>query len=310
MSFSFPKPPPEPRPDPAIYQALGTDGVVQLIRAFYVEIGRSPIAHLFPGDFEALMASADNSALFWVNGATAIVAGTILAASAGRLGARLQGRTGRSGAGEVRAAAGSPKGFRDRRLLYFLFSVLPVFIIFFQHEAALPLFLVQDLHLPESAYGLVFTVNTILIVLVEVPLNLATARVPHRVMLPLGALLVGIGFGGMAVATGFWSIMATVVVWTFGEMVLLPTASTYMAEIAPAERRGEYMGLYQMTFSLAFALSASAGTAVLENFGGVTLWTGAFVAGCVSAALLSRLRADAGAHASLESPPASGSGRS
>lgn len=65
MWLDFPKPPPQPRPDPAIYHALGTEGVVQLIRAFYLEIGRSPIASLFPQG-EALMASADNSALFWV----------------------------------------------------------------------------------------------------------------------------------------------------------------------------------------------------------------------------------------------------
>jgi len=62
----FPKPPPQPRPDPAIYQALGTEGVTKLIRAFYLELGRSPVAHLFPQGFDALMASADNSALFWV----------------------------------------------------------------------------------------------------------------------------------------------------------------------------------------------------------------------------------------------------
>ena len=62
----FPKPPPQPRPHPAIYQALGTEGVTRLIRAFYLELGRSPVAHLFPQDPGALMASADNSALFWV----------------------------------------------------------------------------------------------------------------------------------------------------------------------------------------------------------------------------------------------------
>jgi len=65
MWLDFPKPSPEPRPHPAIYEALGTEGVVRLIRAFYLEIGRSPVAHLFPQG-EALMASADNSALFWV----------------------------------------------------------------------------------------------------------------------------------------------------------------------------------------------------------------------------------------------------
>jgi len=65
MWLDFPKPAPQARPDPAIYAALGTEGVTKLIRAFYLEIGRSPVAHLFPQG-EALMASADNSALFWV----------------------------------------------------------------------------------------------------------------------------------------------------------------------------------------------------------------------------------------------------
>jgi MFS family permease len=231
-------------------------------------------------------------ALFWVNGMATIAAGTILAAGAGKLRARLRERGDEETHvfPEPRPAGASGKAFRDRRLLYFLFAILPVFVVFFQHEAALPLFLVHDLRLPESVYGLVFTVNTVLIVILEVPLNLATSRIPHRIMLPIGSLLVGLGFGAMAIATGFWSILGTVVIWTFGEMILLPSASTYMADIAPAERRGEYMGLYQMTFSLAFAMSASSGTAVLEHFGGATLWMGTLVAGVVSAILLSRTR--------------------
>jgi len=66
MWLDFPKPPPSPRPHPAIFEALGVEGVQRLIRAFYEEIGHSPIAHLFPRDHDALMASADNAALFWV----------------------------------------------------------------------------------------------------------------------------------------------------------------------------------------------------------------------------------------------------
>lgn len=64
--MGFPKPPPQPRPHPAIFEALGVEGVTKLIRLFYDEIGRSPVAALFPTDPEALQASADNSALFWV----------------------------------------------------------------------------------------------------------------------------------------------------------------------------------------------------------------------------------------------------
>lgn len=63
--MGFPKPAPQPRPHPAIFQALGAEGVQQMIRDFYDELGRSKVASLFPQG-AALRESADNSALFWV----------------------------------------------------------------------------------------------------------------------------------------------------------------------------------------------------------------------------------------------------
>ncbi len=180
--------------------------------------------------------------------------------------------------------------FLDRRLMYFMACLVPVLIIFFQHEAAVPLFLDRDLHLPSSAYGFLFTINTGLIILFEIPLNLATANRPHRQMLAIGALLVGTGFGAMVFATDFVTVALTVVVWTFGEMIFLPGAATYMSEIAPAKRRGEYMGLFQMAFGIGFAFSAWLGTTAIELFGATTLWIATFVAGCGSALLLSRIK--------------------
>ncbi len=53
-------------PDPAIYRALGTEGIRDLLRAVYQRLGASPIAGLFPGDPAALEAAADKSSLFFV----------------------------------------------------------------------------------------------------------------------------------------------------------------------------------------------------------------------------------------------------
>lgn len=61
-----------------------------------------------------------------------------------------------------------------------------------------------------------------------------------------------------------------------------------VADLAPEARRGEYMGLYMMVFNLAFAIGPWAGTVLLETWGGPTLWTGTFLAGLLSAILLSR----------------------
>ncbi len=228
--------------------------------------------------------------IFWVDGATTICAGAILAiAPWGARGAERSTAHAAGESGTQRRGVLPVNAYWDRRLLYFLASMIPVQIVFFQHEASMPLYLVQDLGLQATAYGFMFTVNTVLIILCEVPLNIAMERWPHGRTLSLGAVLVGAGFGGMALASGLPGVTVTVVVWTFGEMILLPGAANYVADIAPHQRRGEYMGLYQMTFSLSFAVSAWIGTGLLSVFGALVLWASMFGAGTLSSVLLRRV---------------------
>ena len=227
--------------------------------------------------------------LFWVDGATSLLAGAVLAFALVK-DKKLTATIAQLETAVSSAPAEAPrKILADNRLLFFLLAIVPVVIVFFQHESTLPLFLVSDLRLPESTYGLLFSVNTILIVLAEVPLNLAMAHWSHRHTLALGAFLFGLGFGVNIFAAGLLSAALSVVIWTFGEMVFLPGAAAYMAEIAPAERRGQYMGLYQMTFSFGFTLSGWIGTTLFQHAGSAVLWAMMFLAGCVSAAALWRI---------------------
>jgi MFS family permease len=255
------------------------------------------------------LASVSFPALFVVDGATSLVAGVVLLLSAARL--RFGGpvRTGtrpgldHPGSLSAGSATGHPTAWIDRHLLYFLVALLPILVVFFQHEASMPLFLVGDLHMKESWYGLLFTLNTVLIILLEVPLNLKTAHWPHPRTLALGAFLVGAGFGAMALCRGPLGAAITVVIWTFGEMMLLPGSSAYVADISPAERRGSYMGLYTMSFSAAFTIGPGLGVALLERFGARVLWVAAFALGCLSTALLGRVKTRARAAPVEAAPP-------
>ena len=167
--------------------------------------------------------------------------------------------------------------------------MFPIAFVFFQHMASMALFLVQDLGLSAAAYGLLFTVNTLLIVFVEVGLNTATAHWPHRRTLALGAALCAAGFGALAWARTLPQVVATVVVWTFGEMLVFPGMADYVTDIAPDARRGEYMGMSQMMMGLAFTLGPWAGLQVLARFGGRALWLLMLGVGLVGAAMMSRL---------------------
>jgi MFS family permease len=180
-----------------------------------------------------------------------------------------------------------PAILEDRRLFVFLLGVFLIGAVFFQHEGALPLFLVQDLALSMAFYGMLFTINTVMIVFLEVPLNAATAHWAHRRGLGLGATLFAIGSGMFGLAHGPEMIIAGIVVWTFGEMMLFPQASAFVADIAPGARRGEYMGAYSMAFSLAFAVSPGAGAWIFQNYGGPVVWAVVFAVGVIGAAAMS-----------------------
>jgi MFS family permease len=155
----------------------------------------------------------------------------------------------------------------------------------------MPLFMVETLGLSERVYGLMFTINTIIIVLLEVQLNLATDHWPHRNALALGGALVAIGFGAFAFCRDAIGITASVIVWTFGEMILFPALSAQVADMAPADRRGEYMGLYTMAWSVAFVLGPWLGTATLASFGSGATWGGAFALASLSAVLMAKVAA-------------------
>jgi MFS family permease len=176
---------------------------------------------------------------------------------------------------------------RDSRAVVFLTGVFLMAVVFYQHEGAMPLFLVRDLGYRESFYGILFAVNTLLIVIVEVPLNLAMERWSHRWTMVLGAVLFAVGFGSMAVLHSVPALLCAAVIWTFGEMIALPASGAYAADISPPGRSGQYAGAYAASFSLAILVGPWAGTIALERFGGTATWCGALVVGVLAAGVLS-----------------------
>ncbi len=178
-----------------------------------------------------------------------------------------------------------PGVWRDRTALTFLLAMVLVGLVFTQTQGAMSVYLVRDLHYRESFFGALFAVNTLMIVALEVPLNLAMAHWPHRRALILGMLLTGIGFGAMGIAKSVAPLVATVVIWTFGEMITFPVGTAYLADLAPRGRMGEYMGAYSSTFSLSVIIGPWAGTAALDHFGSAATWAGVFVCGLIAAAV-------------------------
>ncbi len=208
------------------------------------------------------LAEASFRSLFWVDAATSLLAGLVLVVVPFRAPRHFHDP----------ASVTSGSALADRKLLYVLAALLPVLLVFFQHVSTMALFLVDGLGFRPSVYGGLFAINTLVIVLTEVRLNTLTGHWPFARSMSVGAFLSTLGFAALALARSLPAVVGTVLLWTFGEMILFPTTSAYISEISPPSRRGEYLGFYTMTFGLAFSVGPWLGTLVLEGWGAVALW--------------------------------------
>lgn len=238
------------------------------------------------------LAAASFRAMFIVDAVTTLIAGAVLALAPWR---SLTGVGTADWESEPRDSVRTSI-FHDRTFLIFLSGVLLVGIVFFQHEAAMPLYLVRYLGLSPAFYGMLFTINTLLIVALEVPLNTATSHWPNTRALIIGSILFAVGFGALAVIASPAGVIATVVVWTFGEMMLFPAMAAHLGDIAPENQRGSYMGTYSMALSVAFTIGPWMGTQILDVFGPVVVWTIMLALGLVAALLMARAAPAAGTH--------------
>jgi MFS family permease len=213
-------------------------------------------------------------ALFVVNGTTSLLCVAMLC---------FLPAAPRRAAAKRRTATTAP--LFDRTFLWFLLCVTLLGTVFFQFEAALLLFVKEALHASEADYGNLCLVNTVLILLCEVRLNLAMTRWPMPWLLAAGTLLAGLGFLVMGLWPTLVGAVAGMVVLTVGEMIMFPTVPAYVSAIAPADRQGEAMGWMSMAFGMSLFLAPNLGTDLFSRLGGLGLWSCIAGLGAVTALL-------------------------
>ena len=185
------------------------------------------------------------------------------------------------------ATGGSP--WRDGPFLALLGCVLLWGVAFGQVFGTFPLALRAEYGLSEAKIGALLALNGLMIVASEMLLVRALEPFARLRVAAVGSLLVGAGFGLLAFDGHPGVAIASVVVWTTGEMLSLPMFNVVVADRANATSRGAYMGAYTLAFSAAFVLAPWLGAAVYERSGAAWLWSGVAAVGAVLALLLQLL---------------------
>lgn len=160
---------------------------------------------------------------------------------------------------------------------------LLVCLIFTAPWVGLPLTMARE-GLPAHSYGMVIAVNGVVIVALQLLVNKITEKRSPAALLTVSSLLFATGTGVTALAGTPLVFAATVVVWTLGEMVHVPTNAAATARLAPEHARGRYQGVMGMSWAVAGFVAPILAGWVVDGPGPTVLWIGCAVVGCVAAA--------------------------
>jgi predicted MFS family arabinose efflux permease len=212
------------------------------------------------------LAMRDYALLFRVEGAACLAAAALL------------GLLFRSRVAKVRPASEpAPSGvevnpLRDGAFLAFLGLIFLTMLIILQAWSTYPIYLTQVYGMTKSHYGLLMTLNGLLMLLFEMVITHSTARFQPLTVMGVGTFLLGLGFAILPLGSTWTVAVASVLIWTTGDMLGTPAAGGWVARRAGTLHRGKYMGLYTMTWGLGWIVAPAAGAFLYQASGPESLW--------------------------------------
>jgi MFS family permease len=191
---------------------------------------------------------------------------------------------------ETRQQAQVPSGsgygpvLRDRRFVAFCGNYSLAMVPTVLMMTLLAVYAKENYVVVESQYGFIMATNAALVVLFQYAVTRVSRRYAPLRVLALGALLYALGVGSVALGSGFWAFWLSMVILTCGELLVVPTGTALAANLAPLDMRGRYMGLFGLTWSIAFGIGPVIGGWLNDQVAPVAIWYAGLALGLTSVA--------------------------
>jgi len=154
----------------------------------------------------------------------------------------------------------------NRAFLVFTLLSLLLFIVMGQMTSTLSIFAVDRVGFSTAQYGLLLTLNGLIVIFFQYPMTLALRRLAKFRALMLGSLLYGLGYLSLGWITQFeWALGAMAII-TAGEIIHSPVTLSVIGELSPQDQRGRYMGFYGLSETIGIAMGPLLGGLLLDAF--------------------------------------------
>jgi MFS family permease len=154
----------------------------------------------------------------------------------------------------------------DRPLLAFVAVSILLFIVMGQMASTLSIFAVDKVHFSTAQYGLILTLNGLIVIFFQYPMTLALRRIAKSRALILGSLLYLFGYLSFGWITQFGWALGAMAIITAGEIIHSPVTLSVIGELSPQDQRGRYMGLFGLSETIGMSMGPLAGGLLLDAF--------------------------------------------
>lgn len=162
--------------------------------------------------------------------------------------------------------------FRDFRFIGFCLASILLWMAYEPFMQILPVYMKEGFGIPESGFGLIMTVNALMVVFFQFAVTRVTEKYRDAYVMAAGAFWTGLGALATALSNNVWLFLFSMIILTIGELIWAPTSISFVARIAPIDMRGRYMGVYGMIGGMAWGIGPIASGYVYDNVAPVSVW--------------------------------------
>lgn len=157
------------------------------------------------------------------------------------------------------------------RLIYTaVFGLVVLWIAYSQWLGNLSVYMTNDLHLPLWQYSLLWTINGVLIVVVQLFMNLlnvSASRTAMWLQIFGGLVMFGLAFLILPFVKTFNGFALAMIITTLGEVTAFPMIPALINELTPSSLKGRYQGIAAAAPSIGRAIGPLLGGIVIEKQG-------------------------------------------
>jgi len=221
----------------------------------------------FGGLLGGTLAEINYHLLFWVDGATNILAALLLLKLIPASNVMKQIR-------KSITTVKAPSPYQDRIYLIFIGCATIFATCFFHLFTMQPLYYKGPWHFSEFFIGLLMGINGLLIVVFEMVIihNLENKRHPLNYIC-IGSLVIGTGFVLLNfLPAAYYSAFIVLLFITVGEMLAMPFMNSFWIMRTTAANRGQYAAVYTISWSVAQIISPLIGGQIVTYSSYNLLW--------------------------------------